>query len=89
MKNRSAHEPDAKVMSAADVWDDAQQIADVLQHNSLKAEAVIQLQIPLMSFLSALDNFSHNELLILQEKVEERLVSPRRNSASENLAGWA
>ena len=30
---QSAHEPDAKVMSANDVWQDALQLADVLRHN--------------------------------------------------------
>lgn len=74
MKDKSAHEPDAKLMSAADVWDDAQQIANILQRNSSKAETGLQSKIPLMSFLSALDSFSREELLILEQHVQERLA---------------
>ena len=51
MKCKSVHEPEAQVMGAADVWDDAQQIADVLRQNLLKAEPVVRLQIPLSVFL--------------------------------------
>ena len=75
MKRKSAHEPKARVMSAADVWDDAQQIADVLRQNLLKAEPVVKLQIPLSAFLSALDDLSRDELVILRQRVEERLAA--------------
>lgn len=75
MKHRSAHEPEAKVMSAADVWDDAQQIADVLWQNLLKAEPVVRLQVPLYVFLSALDSLSRDELMILHQRVEQQLAT--------------
>jgi hypothetical protein len=74
MKRKSAHESKAKVMSAAEVWDDAQQIAAVLRQNLLKAEPVVRLPIPLSVFLSALDDFSREELVILHKHVEERLA---------------
>ena len=74
MKHKSAHEPEADVMSAADVWEDAQQVAQVLQQNLRKAEPVVRLQIPLSSFLSALDNLSREELMVLHKRVEERLA---------------
>ncbi len=74
MKRKSAHEPKAKVMSAAEVWDDAQQIAAVLRQNLLKAEPVVRLQIPLSAFLAALDNLNRDELVILHKRVEERLA---------------
>ncbi len=74
MKRKSAHEPRAKVMGAAEVWDDAQQIAAVLRQNLLKAEPVVSLSVPLSVFLSALDSFSREELAILRERVEERLA---------------
>jgi hypothetical protein len=35
--SKSVHEPDARVMSVEDVRDDAQQIADVLRQNLIKA----------------------------------------------------
>ncbi len=74
MKNKSVHEPESKVMDAAEVWEDAQQIANVLRQNLLKAESVVRLQIPLSSFLSALDNFGREELMILLKRVQERLA---------------
>lgn len=74
MKRKSAHEPKAKVMSAPEAWNDAQQIADVLRHNLLKAEPVIRLSIPLSVFLSALDNFSREELAIVRKRLEKRLA---------------
>ncbi len=75
MIRKSAHEPEAAVMSAADVRGDAQQIADVLRQNLLKAEPVVRLQVPLSVFLSALDNFSREELAILRKRVDERLAA--------------
>jgi hypothetical protein len=75
MKRKSVHEPEAKMMSAADVWDDAQQIASVLRQNLLKAEPVVRLQIPLSVFLSALDSLSRDELVVLHERVESRLAA--------------
>ncbi len=75
MKHQSVHEPKAKVMSAAQVWDDAQQVADVLRQNLLKAEPAVRLQIPLSVFLAAVDNFNREELLLLRRRIEERLAA--------------
>ena len=75
MKHKAAHEPKAQVMPAADVWEDAQQITTVLRRNFLKAEPVVRLPIPLSLFLSALDNFSREELLIVRQHLEERLTA--------------
>lgn len=72
--NQSIHEPKATLMSATDVWEDAQTLAAVLRKNLLKAEPVIQFPIPLSLFLEALDNFGHDELLILRQRVEEKLA---------------
>ncbi|MBM4047087.1 MAG: hypothetical protein FJ279_18450 [Planctomycetes bacterium] len=74
MKRKSAHEPKAKVMRAAEVWDDAQQIAEVLRRNLLKADPMVRPQIPLSAFVAALDNFSREELTILRQRLEERLA---------------
>lgn len=75
MKRKTAHDPKAKVMSAADVWDDAQQLGQLLRENLLKAEPVVKLQIPLSILLSALDGFNKDELVILRKRVEERLAA--------------
>ena len=89
MGRKSAHEPDAKVMSAADVWDDAQQIADVLRQNLSRAEPVVRLQIPFSASLSALDSFDRDELVILRQCVEERLgvthLSPQRHEDTKKI----
>ena len=74
MKQRSAHEPKAKVMSAAEVWEDAQHVAEVLRRNLAKAEPTVGLRIPLSVFLSALDDLSREELVILRKRVDERLA---------------
>lgn len=47
MSRKAAHEPHAAVMSAQEVWADAQQLAQVLRQNVLTAEPVVRLQIPL------------------------------------------
>jgi hypothetical protein len=75
MNDQSVHEPKAKVMSAAEVWDDAQEIAEVLRQNLLRAEPVIRLQVPLSVFLSAVDDFDRDELLLLRRRIEERLAA--------------
>lgn len=75
MNDQSAHEPKAKAMSAAEVWDDAQEVAEVLRQNLLKAEPIVRLQVPLSVFLSAVDNFNRDELLLLRRRIEERLAA--------------
>ena len=72
---KSAHEPDAPVMSAEDVWDDALQVADVLRQNLLKNERIVRLQVPFSFFLSALESFDREELVVLRQRVEERLAA--------------
>lgn len=74
MSRKAAHEPHAAVMSAREVWTDAQQLAQVLRQNVLTAEPVVQLQIPLSALLSALDTLSQDELRVLHQRVEERLA---------------
>jgi hypothetical protein len=74
VKQRSAHEPKAKVMSAAEVWEDARQVAAVLRRNLSKAEPTVELRIPLFVFLSALDDLSRDGLVILRKRVDERLA---------------
>ena len=74
MESKSVHEPEANVMSAEDVWDDAQQIAEVLKQNLLNAEPVVHVDIPLSSFLSALDSLNRNELEVLHKRIVERLA---------------
>lgn len=75
MRQKSAHEPKAEVMSADNVWNDALQLADVLRQNLLKTEPIVRLQIPFSFFLSALEGFDRDELVILRQRVEDRLAA--------------
>lgn len=75
MKHKTVHEPKAKLMTAADVWDDAQQIAIVLRQSILKAEPSVRLRIPLSVFLSSVDDLTQDELIMLQRRVQERLTA--------------
>ncbi len=75
MKTRTVHEPNAKLMNADEVWEDAQTIAAVLRKNLLKADAETRLRIPLSVFLLAMDSLDRNELLVLQERVQEKLAA--------------
>ncbi len=68
------YEPEAEVMSAADVWDDAQRLAEVLQNNTSKGH-VVRLQVPLSAFLAALDDLSREYLVILRKRLDQRLAS--------------
>ncbi len=70
MKKKSVHEPKAKVMSAAEVWDDAQEVTNLFRQNLLKSEPLVELRIPLSVLLSAIDNFKRDELLILQKHID-------------------
>lgn len=74
MSRKATHEPHAAVMSAQEVWTDAQQLAQVLRQNMLTAEPVVRLQIPLSAWLSALETLSQDELIVLHQRVEERLA---------------
>ncbi len=74
MGAKSTHEPKARVMSATDVWEDAREIASLIKKNLLKAEPVVKIQIPLSTFISAVENLSREELLILSKCIEARLA---------------
>lgn len=75
MKKKTAHEPEAEVMSAEEAWEDAQRDATLLQKNLLKTQPVVRLQIPLALFMSSLDSLSREELALLQKQVAERLAA--------------
>lgn len=62
-------------MSAAEVADDARQMAEALRSNLMRSEPVVSLSIPLSVFLSALDSFTREELVMLRKRLEERLAT--------------
>ena len=75
MQNKTPHEPDENVMDAEEVWDDARELAGLLRQNLSQTEPVVRLQIPLSALLAAVDELNQEELRILKEHVEERLIS--------------
>jgi len=75
MSSQSAHEPEAKVMSAADVWNDADLIGAVLRQNLVRSEPFVKLQVPLSAYLFALDSLNRDELVLLRRRVDERLAA--------------
>ena len=62
-------------MSAADVWEDALNLAEGLRYNLLRSEPTVRVQIPFSVFLSALEEFNREELVLLRQRVEERLAA--------------
>jgi hypothetical protein len=74
MSKKTAHEPEARIMSAEDVWNDAQRLNDVLRQNLLKSEPVVHLNVPLSFFLSALDTLDRDELIVLDNHIKQRLA---------------
>lgn len=75
MEPKSEHEPEAEVMSADDVWNDAQRLAQVLHRQASQSGHFVTLRIPLSTYLSALDDLSREDLMILRERIEDRLAS--------------
>lgn len=75
MTVKTAHEPDAPVMSAEDVAQDAQQLAKILRQNLQKGEPAVQLKVPLSAYLDALDNLDRDELLLLRRRIEDKLAA--------------
>ncbi len=75
MEQKTVHEPEAPMMSAEDVWNDAFQLAELLRQNLLRSEPMVRLQIPFSLFLSALEEFNRDELVVLRRRVEERLAA--------------
>jgi len=74
MQEQSVHEPNAPLMSAVEVWDDAQRIRKLLQRKQPKKEPIIRLPIPFSIFISALEQFSRDELITVHRRIEEKLA---------------
>jgi uncharacterized linocin/CFP29 family protein len=75
MKTKQPPEPGAEVMSATEVAEEARQIAEVLRRNLIRAEPVVRLSIPFSLFLANLDDVTRSELLLIRQRVEDRLAT--------------
>jgi len=62
-------------MSADDVWEDAQAVAAVIERNQTKEEPVVRLPILLSVFVSALEQFNREELMVVRQHIEKRLAA--------------
>jgi hypothetical protein len=60
-------------MSAEEVWDDAQRLAELLRRNLAKANPQSPSRVSLAAVLSALEDLSLDELEILHRQVGQRL----------------
>ena len=74
MTHQTPHEPNAPVMSAADVWEDSETLAQVLR-NRFRTELADRGEIPFPAFLAALDKFTRDELSLVRERVAEKLAT--------------
>ena len=74
MTHQTPHEPNAPVMSAADVWEDSETLAQVLR-NRLRTEFAAHGEIPFPAILAALDKFTCDELSLVRERVAEKLAT--------------
>lgn len=74
MATKSTHKAKARVMSANDVWEDAQEIALLIKKNLQKSDPVVKLQVPLSMFMSAVENLNREELLMLSRRIDEKLA---------------
>ncbi len=75
MVQKSVHEPEVQLMNPTDVWSDALSLAEILRRNLLRSEPMVRVQIPFSLFLSALEDFNQEELVLLRRRVEERLAA--------------
>lgn len=69
MTIKTVHDPDAEYMSAEDVWNDSETIAAVLRRR-LTAKS----ELPVSAVLAALDNFGTDELVLVRERVLQKLA---------------
>ena len=69
MTIKTVHDPDAEVMSAEDVWNDSETIAAVLRRR-----LIAKSELPVSVVLAALDNFGTDELVLVRERVLQKLA---------------
>ena len=75
MLEKTVHEPDAELMSAEEAWEDAQLLSRMRARRRAKSESIVRLPIPFSAFISALEQFSRDELLLVHQHIQERLAT--------------
>lgn len=69
---KSVHEPDAQLMNADEVWEDAQVIMRLHQGRTKQVDSA--KQVLFANVLSSLDVLDLHELKTLQAQVQERIA---------------
>jgi len=72
---KSVHEPNAPLLSAQDTIQDAERLQELLRRNRQQAEQEIQLRVPFMVILNAIDQLEAGELRLLVQRLEDRLAA--------------
>ena len=72
MTHQTPHEPNAPVMSAADVWEDSETLAQVLR-NRLRSELADRGEIPFPAFLAAIEPFREGVVLSCEFRCGEKV----------------
>jgi hypothetical protein len=74
VKQKSIHEPGAQLLNAQDAIQDAERLRALLLRNRQRAEREVQLRVPFMVIIEAVDQLEVDELRLLAQRLEERLA---------------
>jgi hypothetical protein len=78
VEQKSTHEPGAQLLRAQDVVQDAERLQALLLRNRQRAEREVQLRVPFTVIIEAVDQLEADELRLLAQRLEERLVGMQR-----------
>jgi len=73
-EQKSVHEPEAQLLSAQDVVQDAERLRTLLRRNRQRAEREVQLRVPFTVIVEAIEQLEVGELCLLAQRLEERLA---------------
>jgi len=74
VEQKSIHEPRAQLLSAQDAIQDAERLRALVLRNRQRAEREVQLRVPFMVIIEAVDQLEVDELRLLAQRLEERLA---------------
>ena len=74
MKPRTVHEPEAELMSAADVIADADRLHELFERKK-REQKPAPSPLSLASVLAAIGEFSKMDLLVVKQRLEARLLA--------------
>ena len=77
-EQKSVHEPEAQLLSGQDAIQDAERLRALLRRNRQRAERDVQLRVPFIVIIEAIEQLEAGELRLLAQKLEERLAVVQR-----------